>query len=135
MSNIGLIEFIETALARAPEARQIAATKTGTMRAYAEGLADGMEQSLLQVAAFINGGSPSGRHYEQVGNRREYVGHVVDGILTYWLNGTQDEAMREWWTTPEASDAALELAHAMFQAIEERGMVIASPREGCSTCA
>lgn len=74
------------------------------------------------------------RHYEQVGNRREYVGHVVDAILTYWLSGTENEELREWWETQDASDCALELAHLMLEAIEHLGMVIASPRERCETC-
>ena len=35
---------------------------------------------------------------------------AADAVRTYWLNGTTDPDLNEWWTTDEASEAAAEIA-------------------------
>ncbi len=36
---------------------------------------------------------------------------AADAILTYWLSGTTDPALAEWWITDEAAQAAGDLAN------------------------
>jgi len=50
---------------------------------------------------------------------------LTDAVLTYWLNGTHDDDMREWWETPEAVSCAEELVGALLQAITDQGWYIA----------
>lgn len=59
-------------------------------------------------------------------NRRIFLGHAVDAVMSWWLGGFQHEdpetrdALMEWWST-DAPDAALEIVHVVLQAIEEKG--------------
>jgi hypothetical protein len=55
---------------------------------------------------------------------RHVLAFVTDDVLAWWLNGTFDESMREWWTTPDAIDTATELVHVMFQSLNDHGWEI-----------
>lgn len=63
-------------------------------------------------------------------NRRIFLGHAVDAVMQWWLGGFQHddpeirESLMEWWST-DAPDAALEVVHAVLQAIEEKGCYVA----------
>mgnify|MGYP001558056857 CR=1 FL=1 len=56
--------------------------------------------------------------------RRDVLAAATDDLLAWWLTGTHDEHMREWWSTPEAVDTATEVVHVMLQTIEEHGWQI-----------
>lgn len=42
---------------------------------------------------------------------------ATDAILVYWLNGTRDPDLAEWWQTPEAAECATEMADAILAAL------------------
>lgn len=43
---------------------------------------------------------------------------AADAILVYWLNGTRDPDLAEWWQTLEAAECAAEMADAILSALE-----------------
>ncbi len=56
--------------------------------------------------------------------RRSYLGAATDAILEYWLAGTHDADMAEWWTTDEAVDAAGEMFSAVMDEWERKGLCL-----------
>lgn len=56
--------------------------------------------------------------------RREILGFLTDDLLAWWLSGTHDEAMKEWWATSDAVDTATETIHCMIQSLEDHGWQI-----------
>lgn len=61
------------------------------------------------------------------GNRCEWVGGAVDALMTYWLEGTDcedaeaAEALKDWWVSDDAADAALHCVYLIRDAIANRG--------------
>ena len=55
-------------------------------------------------------------------SRRHYLAAFTDAVMAYWLNGTHDEDMLEWWTTDEAVDACTEMFGAFITVCDERGL-------------
>lgn len=54
-------------------------------------------------------------------HRRAVLGVLTDAVMGYWLAGTHDPDLREWWQSEDAVDTCTELIHAELEALEEVG--------------
>lgn len=62
---------------------------------------------------------------------RDWVTIIADAVMSYWLTGTEDEDMREWWQTDDAADCARELAAHLLDEIQGRlGYTLNDPGQG-----
>ena len=57
-------------------------------------------------------------------DRRDYLAAFTDAIMGYWLSGTTDPDMAEWWTTDEAVEATTEMFGEWITMCEHRGLVL-----------
>lgn len=49
---------------------------------------------------------------------------MADAVMAYWLTGTDDPDMREWWQTDDAISTCHDLIAAQMQAIEDAGYLV-----------
>lgn len=55
---------------------------------------------------------------------------MADAIQTYWLNGIENEELREWWSTADAAETALDLASALVATLTYRQVGFGHPTRG-----
>ncbi len=44
---------------------------------------------------------------------------AIDAVLMWWLNGTDDESMRAWWSTGDAHDTAAALVDVVMDSLNQ----------------
>jgi len=59
---------------------------------------------------------------EFAGTSRE---RAIDAVMSYWLNGTEDESLLEWWTSSDAAAAAGEIVDAVLAVTGDGWRVVA----------
>lgn len=52
-------------------------------------------------------------------NARE---RAIDAVMTYWLSGTHNEDLAEWWMSGDAAECAAELVDLVLAALQESAL-------------